>query len=254
MAAGVNTPNADEATRWSAEAARRRRLHAAGPGRHLAVAVDARAGRRRRSRTRSGRSRPSVVLTGSRGHRRASTTRCAATSASSACPLAILDDDGAAARGRVGPYPPGQLDRDRAAARLRAGLPAADDQLRRPAALVEAMHGTATIESFTVDGDPVPGALDAPWRAAASQVGTPTGVRAPPRLEGGHLHGVLRGALARAPTPASARPTYPPWCPVLWGRTATQQTRLQTGSSGLFHGPLRAALPSRCPSAARRGC
>jgi hypothetical protein len=112
------------------------------------------------------------------------------------------------------------------------------------------MQGTATIESFTVDGRPVAGALDAPWRPATSLVGTPSGVHAPPRLEGGHLTVAFRAPDSSSYSGIS--PTdVPAVVPVLFGRTATPVSRLQTGSSGLFR--IRSAgtaesVPFRGPS------
>ncbi len=164
--------------------------------------------------------------------------------------LAILDDEGAAREISVGPY-------RRGSSTATARLPACEQgcQLQTisfggPSALVEAMHGTATIESFTVDGQPVPGALDAPWRAAASQVGTPKGVRSPPTLAGGHL--TVPFDARSSSYYAGISPTdVPAVVPVLWGRNAAQETRLQTGSSGLFS--VRSAgtaesIPFRGPS------
>ena len=93
--------------------------------------------------------------------------------------LAILDDTGGVREVAVGPYPPG---RSTASARLSAcssGCQLQTISLGGPDALVEAMKGTATIDGFTVDGQPVSGALDAPWRAAASQVGSHTAVDKP---------------------------------------------------------------------------
>jgi putative ABC transport system permease protein len=247
MAAGINTANADESSvvlkpRVVVDTRRLARVASwpSGwtPGRSAAQVARA-----------LGPQRPSVVLTGSevtvgidnqvRGDFR-----------QLGLSLALLDDDGVPREVSLGPYRQGS---STATARLPAcerGCQLQTISFGGPAALVEAMQGTATIESFTVDGKPVPGALDAPWRAAASQVGTSTGVRAPPRLQDGHLR--VSFEARSSSSYAGISPTdVPAVVPVLWGRTATQQTRLQTGSSGLF--TVRSAgtaesMPFRGPS------
>ena len=247
MAAGVNTPNADEVgqTLMPRVVVDTRRLARVAtwpsgwtPG--MSAAQVARV---------LGPQRPSVVLKGSQvavtvdNHVQGDFRRLGLS-------LAILDDEGNAREVGVGPYPQG---RSTATARLPAcqqGCQLQTISFGGPSALVEAMHGSATIESFTVDGGPVPGALDAPWRAASSQVGTPRGVRAAPRLEAGHL--TVPFAARSSSSYSGISPTdVPAVVPVLWGRTATQATRLQTGSSGLF--TVRSAgtaesVPFRGPS------
>jgi putative ABC transport system permease protein len=247
MAAGVNTPNADDASvvlkpRVVVDTTRLARVATwpSGwtPGMSAAQVAHA-----------LGPQRPSVVLKGSEvtvgvdNHVRGDFRQLGLS-------LAILDDEGAAREISVGPYRQG---RSTATARLPAcehGCQLQTISFGGPSALVEAMHGTATIESFTVDGRPVPGGLDAPWRAAASQVGTPRGVRTPPQLQDGHL--TVSFDAGSSSYYAGISPTdVPAVVPVLWGRAATQETHLQTGSSGLF--TVRSAgtaesVPFRGPS------
>ncbi len=247
MAAGVNTPHADEASvelkpRVVVDTRRLARVaswpSAWTPGMSAAQVADA-----------LGPQRPSVILKGSEvtvavdNHVRGEFRRLGLS-------LDVLDDQGAEREVSVGPY---RLGRTTATTRLPAceqGCLLQSISFGGPSALVEAMHGRATIESFTVDGRPVPGALDAPWRAAASQIGTPRGVRVPPRLEGGHLE--VQFDARSSSYYAGISPTdVPAVVPVLWGRSAVQSTRLQTGSSGLF--TVRSAgtaesVPFRGPS------
>ncbi len=247
MAAGVNTPNADAASvvlrpRVVVDTPRLARVATwpAGWTPGLSAAQVAHA---------LGPQRPSVTLTGSEvavrvdNHVRGDFRQLGLS-------LAILDDDGVAREISVGPYPRGA---STATARLpacRHGCQLQTISFGGPSALVEAMHGTATIDSFTVDGRSVPGALDAPWRAADSQVGTPRGVRTPPTLADGRL--TVSFDAGSSSYYAGIGPTdVPAVVPVLWGRTAAQETRLQTGSSGLFR--VRSvgtaeSLPFRGPS------
>ncbi|MGA8245927.1 MAG: FtsX-like permease family protein, partial [Nocardioides sp.] len=164
--------------------------------------------------------------------------------------LAVLDDTGTAREVPVGPYPDG---RSTASVRLpdcSAGCQLQTVSFGGPDALVEAMHGTVTIDGFTVDGRRVPGALDAPWRTASSQVGSRSAVVGRPRLGGGRLTVSFRAG--SSDSYAGISPTdVPAAIPVLWGRSATQVTHLPTGSSGLF--PIRSvgtaeAVPLRGPS------
>jgi hypothetical protein len=112
------------------------------------------------------------------------------------------------------------------------------------------MHGSATIESLTVDGRPVRGALDSPWRAAASQVDTATAVKGVPQLRDGHL--TVHVSARSSSSYAGISPTdVPAVIPVLWGRLATPVHRLPTSSSGWFR--VRSAgtaesMPFRGPS------
>ena len=150
--------------------------------------------------------------------------------------LTVLDDKGALRDVNVGPFKPG---RSTATAKLPAcqtGCQLETISFGGPSALVEAMHGTATIESFTVDG--AAGARH-PRRplaaAAASLVGTPPRRSARRRArQTAHLTVTFRARGPRARTPASARPTYPPSCRCSGAGCVTEDRQLPTGSSGLF--------------------
>ncbi len=247
MAAGVNYPNADEASltvlpRVVLDTPRLARV-ATWPA-EWTPGVSAAAIARE-----LGPRRPSVVLRGSR----VSITvdnRVRGDYPRLGLSLALLDDTGAPREVAVGPYRSG---RSTATARLPGcsqGCRLQTISFGGPDALVEAMHGRATLEGLTVDGNRVPGALDAPWRAAASQVGSGMSIKTPPRLHRGHL--VVSFDSRNPSAYAGISPTdVPAVVPVLWGRSATQITRLPTGSSGLFR--IRSAgtaesVPFRGPS------
>ncbi len=248
MAAGVNYPNADESNttimpRVVVDSPRLARVAAwpAGwtPGRSAAAIAKA-----------IGPQRPSVVLRGSRVSITLDNRVQGGDFRRLGLSLAVLDDTGTAREIAVGPYPAG---RSTASARLpdcSTGCQLQTVSFGGPDALVEAMHGTATIDGFTVDGQPVPRTLDAPWRAAASQVGSHTAVKRPPRLSGGGLTVSFQAKTSNSY--AGISPTdVPAVVPVLWGRSATQVTHLPTGSAGLF--PIRSAgtaesVPFRGPS------
>jgi hypothetical protein len=230
MAAGVNTPNIDEAgvtliPRVVVDTSRLARV-ASWPSQWTPGQSAAQVARE------LGPQGPPVVLKGSR-LTIAVDNRVRGEFHQLGLSLAILDDQGAEREVDVGPYREG---RSSATARLpacRQGCLVERISFGGPSALVEAMHGTATIESFTVDGQAVPGVLDAPWRSAPSLVGTPVGVRTPPKLVGGHLTVAFRSPSSNFYS--GITPTdVPAVAPVLFGRTATPETRLQTGSSGLF--------------------
>jgi putative ABC transport system permease protein len=248
MAAGVSFPNPDEAggivlPRVVVDAPRLARVAAwpAGwtPGRSAASVAKALAPQR-----------PSVVLRGSRVSITVDNQVDGGDFRRLGLSLAVLDDTGTDREIPVGPYSQG---RSTASARLPdcgTGCQLQTVSFGGPDALVEAMHGTATIDGFTVDGQPVPGALDAPWRVAASQVGTHAAVDRPPRLSDGRLTVSFRAKTSNSY--AGISPTdVPAVVPVLWGRAATQVTHLPTGSAGQF--PIRSAgtaesMPFRGPS------
>jgi hypothetical protein len=146
--------------------------------------------------------------------------------------VTLLDDNGALRDVAVGPFAQG---RSTATARLpdcTTGCELQTVSFGGPSALVEAMHGRATIESFTVDGRAVDGVLGRPWRSQASQIGTKQAVEKV-GLEGGHL--VVTFDAASSESYAGITPDdVPAAVPVLWGRQATEQGRLPTGVSGLF--------------------
>ena len=247
MAAGVNTPNPDEAgvtvvPRVVVDTPRLARV-ASWPSQWTPGLSPAQVAHE------LGPQRPSVMLKGSHVTIGVD-NQVQGDFARLGLSLTILDDQGSTREVSVGPFPTG---RSTATARLPAcqrGCVLQTISFGGPSALVEAMHGTATVESFTVDGRSVPGALDAPWRAAASQIGTRTGVRTPPRLADGHL--TVAFAAPSSNSYSGISPTdVPAVVPVLFGRTATPRTELQTGSSGTF--AVRSAgtaesVPFRGPS------
>jgi len=146
--------------------------------------------------------------------------------------VSLLDDNGALREIAVGPFRPG---RSTSTTRLRDCAQACQLQslsFGGPSALVEAMHGRATIESFTVDGRPVAGTLDRPWRPQASQIGTKQAV-VKTALVGGHVVVTFDAGSPESYAGISPR-DVPGVVPVLWGRQATEQERLPTGVSGLF--------------------
>jgi hypothetical protein len=247
MAAGVNYPNPDTSTvtllpRVVVDTPRLARVGAwpAGwtPGRSVASIARA-----------LGPQRPAVVLRGTRvtitvdNHVRGTFRRLGLA-------LALLDDTGTPREVAVGPYRHGHATASAHLSDCTAGCQLQTISFGGPDALVEPMHGTVTIDSFSVDGKPVTGSLDAPWRAAASQVGSHTAVDHPPRLRGGQLTVAFKAGSSNSY--AGISPTdVPAVVPVLWGRSATQVTRLPTGSAGLFR--IRSAgtaesVPFRGPS------
>jgi hypothetical protein len=120
-----------------------------------------------------------------------------------------------------------------------------------PSALVEAMHGQATIEKFAADGSPIRGVLDTAWRPQAPMIINTVQAVRKVALQRGH-----QVVTFRSNTPesyAGIGPTdVPSVVPVLYGRLATPYHRLPTGASGLFEvAPVGAAaesLPFRGPS------
>ena len=91
--------------------------------------------------------------------------------------LRVLDDDGSLRDVSVGSFPRGRSTQTRKINGCATRCQLETISFGGPAALVEAMHGRATIESFTVDGTPVPGVLDTPWRPQVSQINTRTAVQ-----------------------------------------------------------------------------
>ncbi len=247
MAAGINTPNADEAglllqPRVVVDTSRLARV-ATWPSQWTPGRSPADVARL------LGPQRPSVVLRGTHlttsvdNHVRGDFDDLGFA-------FTVLDGNGNVRDIQVGPFPPGRSTVTNRLPGCRQGCLLQTISLGGPDGLVEAMHGTATIEQLDVDGTAVPGALDSPWRAAASQIGTPTAVTSPPRLSGGHL--TVAVSARTSDSYAGISPTdVPAAVPVLFGRQAPVITRLQTGSSGLFR--VRSAgttesMPFRGPS------
>ena len=162
----------------------------------------------------------------------------------------VLDDNGAVRQLQIGPFPPGRSTKTTKLRTCRTGCQIESISFGGPDALVEAMHGTATISSFTVDGKPVPGVLDQGWQPQGSQIGTKTAVTKVSRGNGR----LTMAFEARGPQSyAGITPTdLPARVPVLFGRLATVTSNLPTGASGTF--PVSAAgapaesVPFRGPS------
>jgi hypothetical protein len=102
-----------------------------------------------------------------------------------------------------------------------------------PTALVEAMHGSATIRSATVDGHAVPGLLDRTWRTQSPPILHTSYACKSVRLHDGMLTMRFR---ARGPESyAGIVPAdFPSPVPVLFGRLTDEPRELPTAASGLF--------------------
>jgi putative ABC transport system permease protein len=164
--------------------------------------------------------------------------------------LRVLDDDGSLRDVSVGSFPQGRSTQTRKINGCATRCQLETISFGGPAALVEAMHGRATIESFTVDDTPVPGVLDTPWRPQVSQINTRTAVQKVALRSG---HQVVTVQANSPESYAGISPTdFPARIPVLFGRLATEHRVLPTGVSGAF--PVSAAgapaesLPFRGPS------
>ncbi len=164
--------------------------------------------------------------------------------------LTVIDDNGLPRLVDVGPFAPGA---STSSVRLPAcvkGCQLETISIGGPSALPEAMHGSATITQFDVDGSPVPRTLDQPWHAAPSQVGTRSAVIGRPQLSNGHLTMHFRAATSSSY--AGIGPAgVPVNVPVLWGRLADPVRQIPTGSSGLFRVQsigTAESLPFRGPS------
>ena len=248
MAAGVNTPNADEA---GVTVIPRVVVDTPGwPGSRPGRRSGRPGSRPPRSPRELGPQRPSVVLKGSQVTI-AVDNQVQGDFRQLGLSLAILDDQGAAREVNVGPYPPG---RSTATARLPAcqqGCLLETISFGGPSALVEAMQGTATIESFTVDGrrsrarSTLRGGPPPPWsvRRAGSvrRRSWPTGTSSSPS-----------GPPARTSTPASARPTYPPSCRCCSAAPRPRRRSCRPGRRGCS-GSAPPAPRSRCRSAGPSG-
>jgi putative ABC transport system permease protein len=164
--------------------------------------------------------------------------------------LTVIDDNGLPRLVDIGPFAPGA---STSSVRLPAcvkGCQLETISIGGPSALSEAMHGSATITRFDVDGTPVPRALDRPWHAAPSQVGTRSAVIGRPQLTDRRLTVQLRAATSSSYAGISPA-GVPANVPVLWGRLARPVHQIPTGASGLF--PVQSvgtaeSLPFRGPS------
>jgi hypothetical protein len=164
--------------------------------------------------------------------------------------LTVLDDDGELRKSATGPFERGRSTSTIALRHCRTGCRLETIAFGGPDALVEAMHGSASIDHFTVDGHSVPGVLDQGWHADVSPVGARGAVVGRPVVANGRM--TLRFRARGPDSYAAVSPDdSPAVVPLLWGRTATQVPRLSTGAGGLFR--VRSigtaeSLPFRGPS------
>lgn len=164
--------------------------------------------------------------------------------------VTVLDDNGVLRDVNVGPFARGRSTKTAGLRTCQTRCQVEKISFGGPSALVEAMHGTATIESFTVDGTQVPGTLDTPWRPQASLINTATAVTKVELRDGALTMTFQAGG---PESYAGISPTdVPATVPVLWGRLATEKPQLPTGASGLFRvtpaGAPAESLPFRGPS------
>ncbi len=164
--------------------------------------------------------------------------------------VTVMDDNGALRDVNVGAFNPGHSTKTVKLRACETRCQVEKISFGGPAALVEAMHGTATIESFTVDDKPVPGVLDASWRPQASLINTVTAVKKVV-LQRGRLTMTFRAGGPQSYAGISPS-DLPAAVPVLFGRLADESTRLPTGASGLFRvspaGAPAESVPFRGPS------
>jgi hypothetical protein len=165
--------------------------------------------------------------------------------------ITFLDDDGDLRSVDAGPFRQGRSTRTTRLTSCHRGCQVESISFGGPAALVEAMHGSARIESATVDGRPVPGMLDRSWRAQAPQIVNTARAVTQVRTRDGRLTVSFR---SRGPESyAGIVPAdFPAVIPVLFGRLSPEPRRLPTGASGLFRvqpaGPPAESMPFRGPS------
>jgi hypothetical protein len=165
--------------------------------------------------------------------------------------LSVLDDEGSLRDVAVGPFPPGRSTRTTHLLGCATGCQVETISFGGPSALVEAMHGTATISAFTVDGKPVPGTLDTPWRPQTSKILSSATATKKVTLRQGRLTIAFdsRGPESYAGiTPSD----FPAAIPVLLGRQTSPERYLPTGEAGRFSvapaGAAAESVPFRGPS------
>ena len=165
--------------------------------------------------------------------------------------VTVLDDNGDLRDIAVGPFPHGRSTKTTRLRTCDVGCQVETISFGGPTALVEAMHGSATIESATVDGRRIPGMLDRSWRVQAPQiVNTATAVK---KLELRHGSLALSFESRSSESYAGISPAdFPAAVPVLFGRLSSEPRELPTGASGLFRvspaGAPAESLPFRGPS------
>jgi hypothetical protein len=164
--------------------------------------------------------------------------------------VTVLDDNGDLRNINVPPFPQGRSTKTAKLHACETRCQIEKISFGGPSALVERMHGTATIEAFSVDGREVPGTLDSDWRPQASLINTATAVKDVERSQGKLTITFRAGG---PESYAGISPTdVPAAVPVLWGRLATQQPELPTAASGTFQvtpaGAAAESTPFRGPS------
>ena len=166
--------------------------------------------------------------------------------------LTVLDDDGGIQKIATGPFERGRSTSTTTLRHCREGCRLEAIVFGGPDALVEAMHGTASIDALTVDGHTVPGVLDQSWHTDVSPVGARRAVVGRPAVANGRMtlqfeaHGSDSYAAVSPDDTTPAVPSSGVARPPRWAGSA----RAREGSSR--SGP--SARPSRCRSAGLRGC
>ena len=165
--------------------------------------------------------------------------------------LRVLDSQGDLRDVNLRPFPRGRATRTTPVRGCEQGCQIETISFGGPSSLVEAMHGRATIESFTADGRPVRGVLDTRWRPQAPMIiNTVQAVRKVALQKNGQV------ITFRSGTPESyagiGPMDVPAVVPVLYGRLAAEHHLLPTGAAGLFKvtpaGPAAESVPFRGPS------
>ncbi len=165
--------------------------------------------------------------------------------------IEVLDDNGDLRSIDVGSFPAGRSTRTTNLRACERGCQVETISFGGPTALVEAMHGSASIRSATVDGRPIPGMLDRSWRPQPSQIGNIATAVTRVELASGKLTMSFR---ANGPDSyAGISPAdFPAAVPVLFGRLTSEPRTLPTGASGLFRvapaGAPAESVPFRGPS------
>jgi putative ABC transport system permease protein len=165
--------------------------------------------------------------------------------------ITLIDDDGEIRDVDAGPFPRGRHTRTTKLRTCTTGCRLETISFGGPAALVEAMHGTATITAATVDGRAIPGLLDRSWRPQAPQIANTR--QATRKAELGHGELTVTFAANTQESYAGIVPAdFPDPVPVLFGRLTPEPRHLPTGASGLFRvqpaGPPAESMPFRGPS------
>ena len=165
--------------------------------------------------------------------------------------MTLVDDNGDIRDVDAGPFRSGRGTRTTRLHACGTGCQLEAISFGGPAALVEAMHGTVTISSVTVDGRSVPGLLDRTWRPQAPQIGNTVQATRSAQLRHGEL--TLTFSAGTQESYAGIVPAdFPDPVPVLYGRLTSEPRQLPTGASGLFDvqpaGPPAESMPFQGPS------